>query len=134
MKAVFADTVYFLALLNRSDQLHRQALSLSLNPPGPLLTSEFILLELGDALSRPENRARFTRVVRVLKANRDVEVVPVSTALFGEGYELHVSRVDKAWSLTDCTSFAIMNKRGIKRALTSDHHFQQAGFEALMVA
>jgi len=134
MKAVFADTVYFLALLNRSDQLHRQALSLSLNPPGPLLTSEFILLELGDALSRPENRARFTRVVRVLKANRDVEVVPVSTALFGEGYELHVRRVDKAWSLTDCTSFAIMNKRGIKRALTSDHHFQQAGFEALMVA
>jgi len=51
MKTVFADTVYFLALLNTADQLHSQARALSLSPPGLLLTTEFVLAEVGDALT-----------------------------------------------------------------------------------
>jgi uncharacterized protein len=40
--------------------------------------------------------------------------------------------MDKSWSLTDCISFAVMNDRGITRAMAYDHHFEQAGFEALL--
>jgi hypothetical protein len=132
MKAVFADTVYFLALLSPSDQWHGQARSLSLHPPGPLLTTEFVLTEVGDGLSRPENRAQFARLLALLKSQPDVEIVPASTDLFRQGCELHAQRHDKEWTLTDCTSFAVMTQRGIVDALTSDRHFAQAGFQVLM--
>ena len=132
MKAVFADTVYFLALLNPEDQWHSQARSLSLQPPGPLLTTEFVLTEVGDGLSRPENRPRFARLLQLLEEQPDVEIVPASSGLFREGCGLYAQRPDKQWSLTDCTSFIVMRQRGIERALSSDHHFEQAGFELLM--
>ncbi len=41
-------------------------------------------------------------------------------------------RLDKDWSLTDCISFAVMQERSLTEALTSDHHFEQAGFTALL--
>ena len=132
MKIVFADTVYFLALVNTADRLHRQARTLSLSPPGRLLTTEFVLTEVGDALSRPENRARFAQLLQLLRAQPDVEVVAATSGLFGRGCELHAQRPDKEWSLTDCISFVVMQQHGITAALTSDHHFQQAGFQLLM--
>lgn len=132
MKPVFADTVYFLALLNPVDQFHGQARALSVNSPGPLLTTEFVLTEVGDALSRPQNRSQFDRLLRLLRAQRDVTVIPATAGLFREGCELHTTRPDKEWSLTDCTSFVVMAKEALTEALTSDHHFEQAGFHRLM--
>lgn len=132
MKPVFADTVYFLALLNPADQFHHHARGLSQQLPGPLLTTEFILTEVCDGLSRPENRPRFARLLQLLQAQADVEIVPASSDLFRQGCELHAQRPDKEWSLTDCTSFVVMKERGIEDALTSDHHFEQAGFRVLI--
>jgi uncharacterized protein len=68
----------------------------------------------------------------LLKDQPDVEIVPASTDLFRQGCELHAQRHDKEWSLADCTSFAVMKQRRIVDALTSDHHFAQAGFQVLM--
>ena len=42
-------------------------------------------------------------------------------------------RPDKEWSLTDCISFEVMAELGLTEALTADHHFEQAGFRALLV-
>jgi uncharacterized protein len=123
MKPLFADTVYFLALLSPADRWHAQARSLSLHPPGPLLTTEFVLTEVGDGLSRPENRAQFARLLALLKGRPDVEIVPAGSDLFRQGWELHAQRHDKEWSLTDCTSFTVMKQRGAVEALTSDRHF-----------
>lgn len=132
MSAVFADTVYFLALLNPADQWHARARELSTNPPGTLVTTDFIMLEVGDGLSRPQDRPRFARLLDLLREQSDVEVVPASHALFEQGCALHAERLDKDWSLTDCTSFVVMKARGLERALTVDHHFAQAGFSTLM--
>ena len=85
MKTVFTDTVYFLALLNTADQSYRQARTLSLSPPGLLLKTEFVLTEVGDALSRPENRSRFARLLQLLRNQADVEVVSASSDLFRQG-------------------------------------------------
>ena len=132
MKPVFADTVYFFALLNPADQFHRQACALSQLPLGPLVTTEFILTEVGDGLSRPENRPRFAHLLQLLRAQADVEIIPAGSDLFRQGCELHAQRPDKEWSLTDCTSFVVMQERDIENALTSDRHFEQAGFRALI--
>jgi predicted nucleic acid-binding protein len=134
MNAVFADTVYFLALLNPVDQFHGQARALSLQPAGPMLTTEFVLIEVGDGLSRPENRLRFARLLELLRASADVEVVSATSELFRLGCELHAERPDNEWSLTDCTSFIVMKQHGVEQALTSDHHFEQAGFRVLIEA
>lgn len=134
MKTVFGDTVYFLALLNPADQFHQQARALNQQPPGRLVTTEFILTEVGDALSRPENRPRFARLLRLLDQQPDVEIIPATTALFRLGCLRHAQRPDKEWSLTDCTSFVVMKERGLEEALTSDHHFEQAGFRTLIKA
>jgi hypothetical protein len=32
---------------------------------------------------------------------------------------------DKEWSFTDCTSYAVMRRLGIRRAFAFDHHFDQ---------
>lgn len=37
-----------------------------------------------------------------------------------------------AWSLTDCSSFIVMEERGLADAMTADRHFEQAGFRALL--
>jgi len=43
-----------------------------------------------------------------------------------------MARLDKDWSLTDCTSFIVMQDRNVTDALTADHHFDHAGFNALL--
>jgi predicted nucleic acid-binding protein len=67
-----------------------------------------------------------------VRSHPTYEVIPASADLFEAGLRLHADRSDKAWSLTDCFSFVVMEQRGIRQALTFDHHFEQAGFEALL--
>jgi hypothetical protein len=61
-----------------------------------------------------------------------VETIHVDPETHREALELLKSRADKDWTLVDCTSFVLMQRRGIREALTSDHHFEQAGFTALL--
>jgi predicted nucleic acid-binding protein len=57
-----------------------------------------------------------------------MEVVSASSDLFERGLNLFLERQDKEWSLTDCTSFVLMNERKATHAMTFDRHFEQAEF------
>ena len=128
----FADTSYFLALLNASDEWHGQAVRRSEEGKGLLVTTFWVLTEVGDALCESRNRAVFTRLMDSLMTREDVMLLPSDENEFHQGMELFRSRPDKDWSLTDCISFAVMTELAIKEALTSDRHFIQAGFHALL--
>jgi len=67
-----------------------------------------------------------------LQADANVRVIAPDQELFELGVELYRNRIDKSWSLTDCISFVVMEREGIKEALTTDHHFSQAGFRTLL--
>lgn len=134
MKAVFADTAFFLALINSRDQHHARASELNATLESPLLTTAWVLLEFANALSASRSRARFERVLIRLRAEPNVEIVAPDADLFERGCQLYISRTDKEWSLTDCISFVVMTGRGLSDALTADHHFEQAGFHALLKA
>jgi predicted nucleic acid-binding protein len=128
----FIDTSYLVAMAVRGDGLHRLAMQWTSALRGPFLTSEFLLLEFINSLSSPSLRGRAHRFIDGVRSNASVEVEPVTAELLRAGVELHKSRPDKSWSLTDCTSFIIMTRRGVSDALTHDQHFEQAGFRALL--
>lgn len=132
MSPVFADTASFIALLNPLDQYHTRAVELAQQPPGPMVTTAWVLVEEGDAFSQPSNRMKHTRLLALLESTPGVEVIPPSAVQFSAGTKLHASRHDKNWSLTDCISFVIRRERNLSKALTTDHHFTQAGFSVLM--
>lgn len=130
MKEIFADTFYFLALVNPSDQAHARADEAANDPSWRMVTTAFVLAEVGDGLSERENRLLFLELLDLLNADRAAVIVPSTQELFNAGVTLYRARPDKDWSLTDCISFVVMEERGIGEALTGDHHFEQAGFVA----
>ncbi len=129
---VFADTSYFEALLSTRDEHNAAAVAASRGPWTEIVTAEFILVELGAALSKAGDRADFLAIDRMVRTRPDVTLIPATPHLFERGRDLFAARPDKAWSLTDCTSFTVMADLAIKDALTTDHHFAQAGFRVLI--
>ncbi len=132
MKAVFADAFYFVALLNRADQHHSKAAAAARDLRNNLVTTEWVLAEVADALAASASRRLVASFIRDLSQDPKVKIVPATTDLFRRGLRLYEKRPDKQWSLTDCISFVTMQDEGIADALTGDEHFVQAGFEALL--
>jgi predicted nucleic acid-binding protein len=132
MKAVFADTFYFLALLNERDATHARAVSASRTPGLRLVTTEFVLLELADALCKPGQREEALALWNLVRTDPAFQLFPASSELVEGGRELYRERRDKEWSLTYCTSFVVMQEEQLTDALTGDRHFEQAGFKALL--
>jgi len=132
MKSVFADSYYFLALLSDEDAGHERAVAASRDLTGAIVTTTWVLTEVADAMADPAHRANFVGYMEALRADPMVDIVPASQELFELGMELYARRRDKDWPLTDCISFVVMKKSGLTEALTADHHFEQAGFRALL--
>lgn len=133
MSALFADTFFYLALLREDDPVHEQAMVYAVSNQ-LIVTTEFILLELGNACSRSSDHADFLAQVAGMRASRRVRILPLDSRLLELGLERMAIRPDKDWSLTDCISFVVMEKEGIRNALTADQHFEQAGFTALFMS
>lgn len=132
MKTAFADTFYFLALLDTREARHQHALEFSREPQLHLVTTEWVLAEFGDAYSHPQDRPDFIALYRTLLNHPRVKIIPADTTLFQRGIAFFEQRPDKEWSLTDCLSFLVMQESGLTEALTGDRHFEQAGFKALL--
>lgn len=112
------------------DAHHERALAWRKRVRPPLITTEHVLIEFLDGLVQVPFRPRATRTVETLRSDGQVRIVPAASALFDEAFQLFKTYTDKAWSLTDCVSFVVMRREGMTDALTSDHHFEQAGFRA----
>lgn len=132
MKEVFADTHYFIALLSPDDVAYPKARGATLQQSATLVTTAWVLTELASTLSKRRFRKHFLATLQRLRNDPDVVIVDADSELFESGIDLFAARSDKDWSLTDCISFVVMDQRGISEALTGDHHFEQAGFRALL--
>ncbi len=132
MKAVFADAFYFVALLNRADQHHSKATAAARDLRNNLVTTEWVLAEVADALAASASRRLAASFIRDLSQDPKVKIIPATTDLFQRGLQLYEKRPDKQWSLTDCISFVTMKDENLADALTGDEHFAQAGFKALL--
>ena len=132
MTPVFADASYYVALLSPRDQHHQDAVNVSRGLRQPIVVTEFVLIELANALAEVDSRERAIALWENLRRDLTTMIVPASAELITQGLDLYASRLDKEWSLTDCISFVVMDYQGLTDALTADHHFEQAGFTALL--
>jgi uncharacterized protein len=138
MKRVFVDTCYLIALINPKDDCHKRAKEVS-EALGTFtwITSEMVLTELLNYFSAQGKYLRQISLDTVdsLRSNLNVDnvdIVPQTSEQFERAREYYRQRMDKGYSLTDCASMLIMQEQGIQDVLTYDHHFQQAGFSALL--
>lgn len=133
MKVVFADTGYWVAVLNPNDDWNARAIDVSRSlGKFRIVTTEMVLDELPAALSKVPVRPMAIDGVQTIRANPNIEVVPQTSLQFGEAFEMYRRMNDKEWSLTDCASFELMKSRSIVDARAHDRHFAQAGFVALL--
>lgn len=133
MRTIFADSFFYFALVNSNDAAHAKATAFARGYTGRTVTTGWILTELADGWARPASRRPvFLQLSADLRAHPDTSIIPPTDQLLNEGVALYAQRSDKEWSLTDCISFVVMAREGITEALTGDHHFEQAGFVALL--
>lgn len=136
MSRVFLDTSYAVALATPRDHHHPQAVELAdhlEHREARMVTTRAVILEIGNSLSKARFRSQGIALLESLETDPRVEIVPVSEDLYQKGFELFRRRPDKEWSLVDCLSFVVMQDRRIQDSLTTDDHFEQAGFRALLL-
>lgn len=134
MDRVFADTSYWIALFNARDALHARSLAASREfSSDRIVTSEMVLTEFLNSFCGygPTLRRAAAKAVQRLRSS-DVVIISQTPELFATALERYRAMEDKAWSLTDCASFLIIEQQRLKAALTRDRHFAQAGFQLLL--
>jgi len=129
---IFADTSFYVGLINPRDESHAAAVEFARRFRGVTLTTEYILVELGNWLSQSGDKRAFISLLGQLRSDDMTIILSAERSLFDRGFGLYSKRIDKDWSLTDCISFVVMRERASTEALTADHHFAQAGFVVLL--
>jgi len=133
---VFLDTSYIIALSSLRDQHNQHAVKIAnqlKKDKTRLVTTQAVILEIGNALAKQRYRNFVIELISSLELDPNVEIIPISEDLYKRAFQLYKDRLDKEWGLTDCISFIIMQDRSLVKVLTADEHFQQAGFQALLL-
>ncbi|MDJ0659576.1 MAG: PIN domain-containing protein [Crocosphaera sp.] len=135
MRLVFADTFYWVALINPQDDWHKRVIQVSQSlTQTQLITTEEILGEVLTFYSKSgyQSRQKTVTFVRNILNHYQVQVIEQSHQSFYLGFALYQQRLDKGYSLTDCISMNAMKRLEIREILSHDKHFTQEGFTILL--
>jgi predicted nucleic acid-binding protein len=132
VKRLFADTYFYLAVVNARERDHDAALRYFESAECEFVTTAWVISEVAASLAPAKLRSAFVELYAELQADPGFTLIPPTQSQFVLGLELYGKRLDKDWSLTDCISFVVMEQEGLRDALTGDHHFEQAGFKTLL--
>ena len=135
MSDVFADTHYWIAIINPHDQWHRRAVTVSQSlGTVQLVTTDDVLVEVLNFFAGygALMRSNAAQAMHSILQNANVETLSVERDDFSSGLTLYESRLDKGYSLTDCTAMNAMRAKGIIQVLSRDRHFAQEGFTILL--
>lgn len=133
MTTIFIDTSAFLAISNGKDEHHREAVEfLQSIMDGKrftrIVTSDYVIDETITRIRFAEGHEVALGWIKNIRASTVLEVLRVDEETFDRGIELFEKYSDKSLSFTDCTSFALMEKKKIEDAFTFDSDFEKAGF------
>lgn len=128
MKRVFVDTSAWYAYIRADDPDHKAVKASIEQWAGRLLTSNFVFDEVVTLVRGRLGVAKAERVGNTLRDPGAVDMVRVLPEDEEEAWKIFIQHKDKDYSFTDCVSFALMRRLGLETVLSTDHHFQQAGF------
>ena len=130
IESVFVDSFAWIAAINKSDNYHEMCIRILeelLNNHAKLITTNYVV-ETINALSKVELRKTVIGFIDKLEKSPSVRIIKITDEIYNNAWTLYQQRMDKDWGITDCTSFEIMKMFNIKKAFTSDKHFEQAGY------
>jgi hypothetical protein len=127
----FLDTGAIYALADRNDRDHATAKAVFMDAGTRFVTHELVLVEAFSLLTKRLHKHAAIQTLNALRRSPRIEVEPVPSGLLAAAWERCERFADKEWDWVDCTSFELMERRGIRDALSLDHHFTQAGFTRL---
>jgi len=132
---VYADSAFLYALVNKRDSVHPSAVESLRNvviAQRPVVTTDYVLAE---ALTLAKARAGSVAAIRLLdrlEASDVVSIEWIGPQRFESAKAFFRKHADHGYSFTDCTSFVVMRELALTDALTTDRHFVEAGFKALL--
>lgn len=137
MRHIFADTAGWGHLVDASQLCHAQAAEIyriAKSLQRKLITTNYVIAELVALLLQPLRipHPKIASFIDGIKSSPHVEIVHVDPETDRLAWQLFTNRPDKARTLVDCASLVVMENRGLSEALTTDHHFEQAGFVRLL--
>ena len=137
MSKIYVDTSGWGNLVDTLQKFHAETKAIYLNAKqngSRLVTTNYVIAELVALLSSPLRipRTKSIKFIESIKSSALVDIVHIDENLDAKSWELLKNRADKNWSLVDCSSFVVMQENKIAEALTTDHHFEQAGFVRLL--
>jgi len=135
MKRVFVDTSALIAIGNKRDTFHCQALGVKddlKRSKRDFITTSAILLEFGNAFSPVSLKSSAIKLIEAVRQSKKWEGIFIDEKLLNRGFELYRQMKDKEWGLVDCTSIIVARDMEISEIFTTDHHFEQAGFTILL--
>lgn len=135
MESLFADTQGWVALTNKRDEYHVQAVKVKrrcLEQERKFVTTNFVLDETYTLLKARMGYKSAIEFGEMIRQANTIDIVHISEEVEDEAWQLFRRYSDKGFSFTDCTSFVIMQRNGLSEAFTNDHHFEQIGYSVLL--
>ena len=131
----FIDTSGFYSILVRRDRMHGHAaqfMARAARDRTRFVTTDYVLDE-SVTLLRARGYGRLVApLFESIDASTAIRIEWTTPQRFRETRAFCLRHSDKSWSFTDCLSFVVMQLHGMPAALTSDVHFEQAGFRILL--
>lgn len=135
LESVFADTSFFFALAARRDRAHRPATAIYsrlLRAGRHLVTTDYVLDETLTLVKLRTEVSVALALLERIEQSEAIRMEHIDTTRFQSAKALFRKHADHGYSFTDCTSFTVMRELKLTAALTTDAHFVEAGFKALL--
>jgi predicted nucleic acid-binding protein len=129
---IFVDTGAWYALAVPSDPDHDQAKACIEASAAPLVTSDFVIDELLTLFVVRGRKSAGVQWLHDVLHQGAVRIVRVTEEDFAAALRIYEQFADKAWSFTDCTTYAVMKRLGVETAFSFDQHFRQFGTVAVL--
>lgn len=132
MRGLFVDTAGWMSLADGNDPDHahaREARDGWLDQGGMLVSTDYVADETLTLLRTHLGLEAAARWWEQVDGSGRLRWEWIDPARAEKARRWFFRYRDKSFSFTDCTSFVVMRELRLKRALTLDRHFRQAGFE-----
>lgn len=134
-RELFVDTSGFYAILAKRDpkcQAANRILDQAKAQSRRLVTTDYVLDETATLLKTRHEVSLVATLFESVQASFACQLVWTDAQQFAAVQSYFLKHMDQEWSFTDCVSFCVMKEMRLREALTTDHHFEQAGFVALL--